>query len=587
MGRRNRDTERRKDCTDSEATGDAAPLLLAPVILACAGLFRVMHWFWGFVQDDAYISLRYAWFFAHGEGLVFNPGERVEGFTNLSWTVLAATFIRLGIDPLDGIRVVGGLSALALVALVWYEAGGEHWRTSRRAAWAAGAAAALISSFTTLAVWAVAGMEQSFFCLLLFAGYCFFVRGRYPQAAGVWVLAAFTRPEAPLAFALAAALRIVDIARTPRRPTRDELSALIIFVAGFAALMLYRLLYFGELAPNTFFVKGVANFASHSHGLTEMRKFLEFDAIGVSLGMAFIGILGTLWMPPRVADEGDPHARRPREEAAFGALYLVGMLYYLIRVGGDLLPMFRLYMPLLPFIALWSGRAVEWLASLVLVREDDLERKPGERSSAGAILAAGATLVIAGTAAYGYKTSFDHPEFKGTVIALDKCHGTAGRYLQAVAKQRQKRITVLAQDMGMTPWVAPDVRFVDVIGLTDHTVAHTLYAFRYTPYIRYLVWNLPGWKERIEEMEALLRTYLAKQKADFILVNISCEAGQTLAYRNALARLDTSFFQQSVEQNTFYYGYPGTPEFKNKYRLSQGFEFSAVHFLLLYERTEP
>src|SRR5438105_2557104 len=40
------------------------------------------------IIDDAYISFRYAWNFAHGQGLVFNPGEHVEGFTNLSWTLL-------------------------------------------------------------------------------------------------------------------------------------------------------------------------------------------------------------------------------------------------------------------------------------------------------------------------------------------------------------------------------------------------------------------------------------------------------------------------------------------------------------------
>src|SRR2546423_1137519 len=32
--------------------------------------------------DDAMISMRYAWNFVHGNGLVWNPGERVEGFTN-------------------------------------------------------------------------------------------------------------------------------------------------------------------------------------------------------------------------------------------------------------------------------------------------------------------------------------------------------------------------------------------------------------------------------------------------------------------------------------------------------------------------
>ena len=32
--------------------------------------------------DDAMISMRYAWNFSHGSGLVWNPGQYVEGYTN-------------------------------------------------------------------------------------------------------------------------------------------------------------------------------------------------------------------------------------------------------------------------------------------------------------------------------------------------------------------------------------------------------------------------------------------------------------------------------------------------------------------------
>ncbi len=38
--------------------------------------------------DDAMISMRYAWNFAHGNGLVWNVGERVEGYTNLLMTLI-------------------------------------------------------------------------------------------------------------------------------------------------------------------------------------------------------------------------------------------------------------------------------------------------------------------------------------------------------------------------------------------------------------------------------------------------------------------------------------------------------------------
>ena len=39
------------------------------------------------VQDDAYISFRYADNYLAGHGLVYNTGERVEGYTNFFWII--------------------------------------------------------------------------------------------------------------------------------------------------------------------------------------------------------------------------------------------------------------------------------------------------------------------------------------------------------------------------------------------------------------------------------------------------------------------------------------------------------------------
>src|SRR5690242_17979411 len=39
-------------------------------------------------QYDAFISMRYARNLALGHGPVFNPGERVEGYTNFLWTLI-------------------------------------------------------------------------------------------------------------------------------------------------------------------------------------------------------------------------------------------------------------------------------------------------------------------------------------------------------------------------------------------------------------------------------------------------------------------------------------------------------------------
>ena len=68
-------------------------------------------------QDDAFISFRYAENFAAGNGLVFNAGERVEGFTNLSWTVLFGLIMSVGGEPVL-VSVILGWIAIAMLILV-------------------------------------------------------------------------------------------------------------------------------------------------------------------------------------------------------------------------------------------------------------------------------------------------------------------------------------------------------------------------------------------------------------------------------------------------------------------------------------
>src|ERR1700742_3826290 len=61
--------------------------------------------YWPFFSDDAFISLRYAQRFAHGEGLTWTAGERVEGYTDLLWVLLLGAVSKLGVDLMVAARV--------------------------------------------------------------------------------------------------------------------------------------------------------------------------------------------------------------------------------------------------------------------------------------------------------------------------------------------------------------------------------------------------------------------------------------------------------------------------------------------------
>jgi len=69
-----------------------------------------------YVIDDALITLRYAQNYLAGEGLAFNPGEVVEGFTNLGHLLAVIVLGALGLDLITAARLIGLFGAALAVA---------------------------------------------------------------------------------------------------------------------------------------------------------------------------------------------------------------------------------------------------------------------------------------------------------------------------------------------------------------------------------------------------------------------------------------------------------------------------------------
>ena len=92
--------------------------ILASLLL----LLLLLAWSLRFVQDDAFISFRYAHNLVLGEGLVWNPGERVEGYSNFLWTLAIAAGLGAGIEPV-GFSYGLGLICLAASLLFTYSLG--------------------------------------------------------------------------------------------------------------------------------------------------------------------------------------------------------------------------------------------------------------------------------------------------------------------------------------------------------------------------------------------------------------------------------------------------------------------------------
>lgn len=64
------------------------------VIIALLLLYLNRH----FYHDDAYITLRYVNNFLSGQGIVWNPGEYVQGYTNFLHLMTISLLGKMGID---------------------------------------------------------------------------------------------------------------------------------------------------------------------------------------------------------------------------------------------------------------------------------------------------------------------------------------------------------------------------------------------------------------------------------------------------------------------------------------------------------
>lgn len=88
--------------------------LVGVIVVAVAAAMAVRY---AWICDDAFISFRYARHLVEGHGLVFNPGERVEGMTNLLWTLGCALGLKLGV-PAERWSVNWGITFYAASVLL-------------------------------------------------------------------------------------------------------------------------------------------------------------------------------------------------------------------------------------------------------------------------------------------------------------------------------------------------------------------------------------------------------------------------------------------------------------------------------------
>lgn len=226
---------------------DPGWLLLAYFVLVISFAANLLPWQF----DDAFINYRYAANFLEEGRLSFNHGgQNVEGMTGTLWFwLLVAGAAVLGVSHLPEVAVLLGIVILA-------GATGMAWRILKQAfgPWVALVTLVVMLSLPSVPFYAITGMDQILFSMLvmlvaLYLAGCW--NGKWITALLAF-LAAWARPEAPI-IGVMIAISLCFPGR--RRMIADLMPAAIALVAGMASLVLYRVLVFGDVLPNTYYAK--------------------------------------------------------------------------------------------------------------------------------------------------------------------------------------------------------------------------------------------------------------------------------------------------------------------------------------------
>jgi hypothetical protein len=406
--------------------------------------------------DDAMISMRYAYNLAHGNGLVWNPGERVEGFTNPLW-VLYMSLLHLLPLPLAQLSLLVQITGAALLAanLYFVRRIVEHFTTDPSAMLAA---VALTAFYAPLNSWGLLGMEVSALALILTATVWLILRkGQNHFSPWVYVLLGLaTLVRFDMAVPYLVILGMLSMVQRQQR-SRHLLWGLAVLALCLGGQTLARYAYYGQLLPNTYYLKvqGWPFSLRILRGLFALAWFMYY-----SNWILFLLPLTFLFF-------------RRDWKVILPLAVLLGQLVYSVYVGGDAWEehgganrYIAIAMPLF-----FGSLAV----ALGALRSRAAQAFPAKRAVAVGSALVWAAVFIIGLLNFNLLMGdwksierWDLARRPDYVAGSDHNLGIA-LALQATTKPGASIAVIGA---GTIPYLLPDRRALDILGKTDPVIAH-------------------------------------------------------------------------------------------------------------------
>jgi hypothetical protein len=500
-----------------------------------------------YTPDDAFITYRYSQNVAEGYGPVFNRNapvsDRAEGYSCPLFMFACALLIKLplGMDLMVKTKLLGLACGIALLFLAPKLAARMGLPP-----WAQCVLPLVLSVHSAFTVSSIDGMETMLAMLLsTLAVYRFLIEWSEPPkaiplSAVLFALCALNRPEALLFGCCAFAVLVLGVRRGIS--TRHLLLWTLTFAVPVAAWFLFRKAYYGVWMPNTFYAKHIELQNALVKGVGYlMRTFfrqVEEKIVYGTIGAAW-------WLLVIVGSVGDRGRRSPN---VLVPMMVAMQIVFTLRSGGDWMSSWR-YMA--AALVLGMILCLAGIADIV----DALAAKPKLATTTAAaftvfLFAAG----VWGQSDFWGKWYPGYHSWASKRFSSDTRTLLNGWMLEKVVRlsdELNKNVpagsVVAYSEMGVCPYLSPNIRFLDVRGLTDSGIAHL-------PGTQH---EQTGVMDRYEQVNNPVGRYLLEErKPDYVLFGARLDPAQALtngavstSYVENLPILDGAYIADVVFHN--------------------------------------
>jgi len=451
------------------------------LILFLALILTILHQsiFFRWTCDDSFISFRYSENLSKGYGLVFNIGEKVEGYSNFLWVIILAFLKIIGIPTIYGSKIISFVISLFLIFLVYKTANLMELNKTLSSY-----CSLALSLSTGIAYFAMSGLETIFYIYVLFLS--IYINEKYEMKPTKKLLsalylslliAALLRPEGVLFICIATLYHLIRKLKYKIGINFIEMIKIQISVfLTYGLFILFRYCYYGEILPNTYYAKPGGTFAEYEYNAF-ISNFIKSFFSGSFLLLALLFFL---------------FIKDLRKKYALPLSICTGQIIFMSYTG-DWMAFGRFFLPILPIVILLFFILFQYIT----------QRKIKKMRKLFPIFF---IILYAGLNIHQTQKALINKDSNPYSIMNSTQLKKIGILLH---NNFHDKTTIALKRQGAIPYYS-EMKSIDILGLTEEEIAKIIYS-----------------EKDIIKKNRLIVSYTLKRKPDIILIfpNMNIEEG--------------------------------------------------------------